>query len=49
MLTKLSDVSKSSIKMKLKSHWTLFVILFAKGVIFNKTFTWKRDCAISSG
>ena len=49
ILRKPLDVFKSSIKMKVKSHWTLFVILFASAVIFNKTFTWKRDSAISSG
>ena len=49
LFTKVLAVSKSSIKIKVRLHWTLIIILLTSAVICKeRTFAQKQDCAISS-
>ena len=47
IFTKQLAISETSIKIKVRLHETLFLILLNTTVIY-KTVAWKRDCAISS-
>ena len=40
--------SERTFKIKVRSHWTVFGILFTQELFAFKEFAWKRDFPISS-